>query len=256
MNNNNYNKFLSLHTNKKPLILYNCWNVQTAKAIQNVGAEAIATSSFAIADSLGYEDGEQMTFESLLEISSQISNNTSIPLSVDVETGYSSKSDGLLANILSLLEIGVVGINFEDRIIGAPKYTLQSVVEQSNRIKRICDFVESKGYKLFINARTDIFFMESEHNISTVNLALERCNAYHQAGAKCIFVPGLTDINLIEYLVDRSPLPVNIMISEGSPSISELVETGVKRISYGPISYFNLSEDFEKRAGEIYGNNR
>ena len=141
MNNDNYNKFISLHSNEKPLILYNCWNVQTAKAIQNVGAEAIATSSFAIADSLGYEDGEQMTFDNLLEISSQIASNTSIPLSVDIETGYSSKSDGLLDNILSLLEIGVVGINFEDRLIGAPKYTLQSVEEQSNRIKKICDFV-------------------------------------------------------------------------------------------------------------------
>ena len=98
--------------------------------------------------------------------------------------------------------------------------------------------------------------MESVHNIFTVDLALERCHAYYQAGAKCIFVPGLTDINLIKYLVDRSPLPVNIMFSEGSPSIYELVETGVKRISYGPTSYFNSSKDFEKRAGEIYGNNR
>jgi 2-methylisocitrate lyase-like PEP mutase family enzyme len=256
MNNNNYYKFQSLHTNEVPLILYNCWNVQTAIAIENVGAEAIATSSFAIADSLGYDDGEQIPFECLLEISSQIIMNTSLPLSVDLETGYSSNTDQLLANIFSLLKIGVVGINLEDRIIGAPNYTLESIAEHSKKIKRICDFVEEKGYKLFINARTDIFLMESVHKMSHVKLALERCNAYHQAGAKSIFVPGLTDINLIKHLVDRSSLPVNIMLSEDSPSVSELSTAGVKRISYGPTSYFNSGKDFEKRAGEIYGNNK
>lgn len=108
-------------------------------------------------------------------------------------------------------------------------------------------FSNEKGYKIFINSRTDIFLKYNHHTIETCDDALKRAYEYKKAGADSIFIPELTDKKLITYFVQKSPLTVNIMISEPNYNIKELIKTGVKRISYGPLSYFNSEIDFNKR---------
>ncbi len=256
MNRINYKTMIDLHSEATPLILYNCWSAQSAKIIEKSGAKMNATSSYALADSLGYDDGEKLPFKILLDISAEMVKQTNIPLSVDMETGYGESNEMLKNNILALLKVGVVGINLEDRIIGNAGYELRDIVEQVKRIIHICNIVGNNGYNLFINARTDIFFKEAKHDLSTIELAIKRSNAYYKAGAKCFFVPGLTDINLIETLVKNSPLPINVMLSDGSPTIKELTEAGVKRISYGPFAYFDYVRDLETRVGKVYVDKR
>lgn len=244
---NNYEKFVALHQKKEAMVLYNCWNVATAKSVEKMKGDAIATSSYAIADSLGYEDGEQLKFFTLREMIANIAKNTSLPLTVDVETGYGDDIEMVLENVLSLVRLGVVGINLEDQVIGAKTYHLETIEKQSHKIKKIMNDIQGKGYPLFINARTDVFFMEENHSTDTVDLALERCEAYQKAGAQCIFVPGLTDMKLIEAFVSKACLPVNIMISNDDVAIEQFNEIGVKRISYGSTSYFKANQDFEER---------
>ena len=111
-----FEKFVELHLSESPLILGNVWNVQSAKIFEKLKFKAIGTSSAAIANSLGYEDGENISFEEYFYIVKRISENTSLPLSVDIESGYSDDVDVILSNIIKLVEIGVVGINIEDSV--------------------------------------------------------------------------------------------------------------------------------------------
>ena len=111
---NNYETFFQLHHQPAPFIIANAWNVKSAKLIEDNGYKAIATSSGAIANSLGYEDGEKIPFNELLYIVQRIKACTSIPLSVDLERGYTNNLAVLNDNIQQLIDAGVVGINLED----------------------------------------------------------------------------------------------------------------------------------------------
>ncbi|WP_260448177.1 isocitrate lyase/phosphoenolpyruvate mutase family protein [Listeria booriae] len=103
------------HFQEEALILYNCWNVASAQAIEKAGARALATSSFAIARAWGFDDGEQLPFQQNLWFLEQIRRNTTLPLTMDIEAAYSSSLETLAANVAQFLNLGVQGINFEDR---------------------------------------------------------------------------------------------------------------------------------------------
>src|SRR5882762_7244940 len=111
---NRFETFLQLHHAATPLLLGNCWDVSSAKLLEENGFKAIGTSSAALARSLGYEDGENLPFDLLLETVKRIQQNIAVPLSVDMEKGYGTTNKGILENILKLHDIGVVGINIED----------------------------------------------------------------------------------------------------------------------------------------------
>ena len=114
---NNFQKFKILHTQKAPLHIGNVWNANSAIMLENNGYQALGTSSAAIAASLGYEDGEQMNFDDLLQVIKTIKDKTSAPLTVDIEAGYSRDPGIICENIMKLSDLGVVGINFEDSIV-------------------------------------------------------------------------------------------------------------------------------------------
>lgn len=135
----NFEKLKSLHELPTPLILYNCWDVASARAIQQGGAPVIATSSYAIAESLGVVDGEHLTFDEMFSVISRIAENVSLPLTVDIETGYARNLEELAQNVERLLVIGVCGVNLEDQLIGVtnPGYAvLRSNVIKSRQSKK------------------------------------------------------------------------------------------------------------------------
>lgn len=251
MNRTAYDHFKSLHEFKNPLILYNCWDVASAKAIERAGSQAIGTSSYAMAEAWGHSDGEQLSFEQMLWFISRMAEHVSLPLTVDIEGGYAEGTDNLASNMERLLQLDICGINFEDQIVNHPNQELWTTSEQSKRIRTIQQVAARLQKKVFINARTDLFFKEEKHSIKLVKEAIERTFAYAEAGADGIFIPGLTDRRLIEQFVQHSPLPVNVMILEGMATNAELQELGVKRISYGPYSYFQAQRQLQDHARTI-----
>src|SRR5580704_2072459 len=180
-------RFAELHVAGTPLVLYNAWDAGSAKAILDAGAKAIATSSWSVAAAQGYGDGEAVPIELAEQIVGRIAATVEIPVTVDFEGGYSEDDGELAANISRLLDLGVIGINFEDRIVKGSG--LYSVDRQARRIAAIREAARQKGVDLFINARTDVFF---EHGVdaAAVAEALDRGRAYAAAGASGFFIPG------------------------------------------------------------------
>jgi len=242
--------FAELHVKGTPVLLYNAWDAGSAKAIEAAGAKAIATGSWSVAAAQGYGDGEDIPLDLALTIVARITASTEVPLTVDFEGGYSDDDNTLIDNIDRLLDRGAIGINFEDRVVkGAGLYDID---RQARRIAAIRGAAEKRGIALFINARTDLFLGRGGEPSSEIGAALDRAKAYAAAGASGFFIPGLTDEALIGQIVEGSPLPVNVMVTDGVPSNERLAGLGVARISYGPIPYGEAMQTLQKVAAGIY----
>ena len=194
----------------------------------------------------GYRDGEAIPIELAERIIERIAATIEAPVTVDFEGGYSEDDGELADNISRLVDTGVVGINFEDRVVNGSG--LYSVDRQARRIAAIRKAAEKKGVDLFINARTDVFFEHGEDAAQAVGEALDRAKAYEAVGASGFFVPGLVDDALIGRICEGVSLPLNIMVMEGVPSNARLAERGVARISYGPIPYIRAMKELEQEA--------
>ncbi|WP_264293813.1 isocitrate lyase/PEP mutase family protein [Diaphorobacter aerolatus] len=218
-------------------MLYNAWDAGSAKAIAEAGAPVIATSSWAVAAAQGFEDGESLPFDLLEQTVARIVAVVDLPVTVDVEGGYDADPSAGAQNISRLVDLGVAGINFEDRIV--PGSDLHDIKVQSTRIAAIRRMAEARGVQLFINARTDVFFYGSSTLSESLKQARERAHAYIDAGASGLFVPGLADLETIADLCATIELPLNVMVAPGLPDHSTLADAGVSRISYGPGSYLS-----------------
>jgi len=222
--------FAALHKAGDPLVLFNVWDAGSAIAVAEAGARAIGTGSQSVAESQGYDDGENIPFSRLVETAKQIADAVELPITVDVEAGYAINLADLANNADALVRAGVVGCNLEDRLIRAGG--LRAIEEQAERIE-----VFNKA-GLFVNARTDVFLKPlmqgtDPNQMELVYAALERANAYARAGAGCFFIPGLSDPDLIAQVCDKVTLPVNVMRLPQMVSNHELTNLGVARISYG-----------------------
>jgi 2-methylisocitrate lyase-like PEP mutase family enzyme len=222
---NNYENFYQLHQQVTPLLLANAWNVKSAQIIEQNGYAAIGTSSGAISNSLGYEDGEQMPFAVLLSVVRRITANVKIPVSVDFERGYTNDISELTGNIQKLIDGGVVGINVEDS---------QGEEVYLRKLYSIKNYLEKTGQKLFINARTDSFLQKLD---SSLELTIKRARLYQDAGADGLFVTAVSDTVTIKEIASSTPLPLNIVGNPKLSSIKELSDCGVRRISMAVFLY-------------------
>lgn len=215
--------FASLHQPGDPLILFNVWDAGSAVAVVKAGAKALATGSWGVAGAHGLADQEKLSLELAVANAARIVAVTHLPVSVDLEAGYHDPR----ASAQAMVDVGVVGINLEDRIIG--QSGLYSMAEQCKRI------AAAAATGVFVNARTDLFIKApvASHGPALVQQALERATAYAQAGARCFFAPFLVDAALIAELCAAAPLPVNILVRAGCPSHAEMARLGVGRISHG-----------------------
>ncbi|MBI2792217.1 MAG: isocitrate lyase/phosphoenolpyruvate mutase family protein [Gammaproteobacteria bacterium] len=230
-----------LHIKGDPLILFNIWDAGSAKAIEESGGKVIATSSWAIAASQGYEDGQKLPLDFALNIIKRVIDRVNIPVTVDIEGGYGITPKEVQQTVRRVIEAGAVGINFEDQIIG--ENSLYSINEQCDRIKAVQEITQSLCIPIFINARTDIFLKTpSKHNKHHLEESVERAIAYAASGADGFFAPGLNDPILIKELCELSPIPVNIMRLSEMVSNNQLAELGVARISYGPAPFSQMIE--------------
>ncbi|MBB4175334.1 isocitrate lyase/PEP mutase family protein [Sulfitobacter noctilucicola] len=225
--------FRALHQRGTPLVLWNVWDAASTKAVTQAGAKAIATGSWSVAAALGFEDGEALPLDDALRVARQIVGATVLPVSVDFEGGYAVTPQGLERNVSQLIATGVVGLNFEDRVVRGEG--LHTIEDQSARIAAIRKTADDASVPLFINARTDVFFQDDGvPPAAHMEEALERAAAYAKAGADGVFVPGLSDLSLIQRLAQAQPLPVNVMRMGADISVAAFAAADVSRVSHGP----------------------
>ncbi|MCE7066328.1 isocitrate lyase/phosphoenolpyruvate mutase family protein [Dyadobacter sp. CY326] len=222
-----------LHYSKQMLVLPNIWDAAGAALLEEAGYHAVATASAAIARANGFQDGEKMPFEQALNVITQIVNAVEVPVTADIESGYAMDWSELKNNIRKVLATGVAGINIED---SDPKTNQLLPTEwQVERIRLIRKVAEKAGVRLFINARTDVFLKPSSlSNEEKLEVALERGCAYADAGADGIYPIFVQDEAAIAALVNEFSVPVNILITKGTPELQTLHKLGVTRVSFGP----------------------
>ncbi len=241
------NRFKALHRKGDPIVLFNIWDAGGAKAVADAGAKAIATGSWSVAAAHGFDDGESIPLDFVVEIVTRIVDTVNLPVTVDFEGGYAVDPAHVSANVLRLIQAGVVGINFEDRVVQGDG--LHPVSLQVERIKSIRDVARDQNIPLFVNARTDLFLgTDPGSHEDRVNEAIERQAAYAEAGADGFFVPGLTNTSLIEQIVEVSELPVNVMMTGDLQSVAVAASLGVSRVSFGPAPFLAAMSDLAKRA--------
>lgn len=218
--------FTDLHYQNPPLLIANVWDAGSAIAAQQLGYQACGTSSAAIAAMLGYDDGEGMPFDDLFFIVSRLCAVTSLPLSVDMEAGYSDTVEGVIKNIQRLAQLGVVGINLEDsRVVQGERR-----LEEPSRFAARLSAIRAACPELFINVRTDTFLLDIPQPLEET---LCRGRMYAECGAQGFFVPGVTGEQEIVSIVREVALPLNVMCMPELADFPTLARWGVKRISMG-----------------------
>jgi 2-methylisocitrate lyase-like PEP mutase family enzyme len=225
---------LELHHASTPLVLVNAWDAASAAMVQHCGMSAVATSSAAVANALGYPDGQHVPWQEMLAAIARIARAVTLPVTADIEAGFSADVKQLESSIEQVIGAGAVGVNLEDALPGAAHSTsLYPLPEQIERIQAARRIAGKLGVHLVINARVDAYWQAGVAPEEAMRGTLERGAAYLKAGADCIFVPGLRNPDHIRTVVDHLRAPVNILAFAGAPSIPELAKLGVKRISYG-----------------------
>ena len=243
--------FKLLHQQAAPLMICNVWDVASAKAAEKLNFKAIGTSSAAIAAMLGYEDGEQITFEELLFIVKRIVACSKLPLTVDLESGYSNDPLKTFCYIKALAALGVVGVNIEDSNINGIR-KLKNANSFAGYLSAIKGELVKNQVDIFLNVRSDAFLLGKENAVTETQI---RASLYEAAGADGLFVPCITQITDIQSVINATELPVNVMCMPDLPDFRTLATIGVKRISMGNFLFDKLQEELGAALKEIQRDN-
>lgn len=214
---------LALHTDPELLVMVNVWDVASATVVADQpGARALATASHSIAASYGYDDGEAIPVELMIEAVGRIAAAVDLPVSADLEAGYGDPG----GTVRAAIGVGIVGANLEDQ--------MRPLAEAVAAVEAVVRAAEAEGVPLVLNARTDAFLLAGDRD-AVVADAVERGRAFLDAGAASVFVPGLLDeptvVRLVEGIGERRVSTISV---PGSLPSARLAELGVARVSFGP----------------------
>lgn len=223
--NSKAENFNALHRQPAPLRLPNAWDAGSALLIERLGARAIATTSAGVAWSLGYRDGDALPLDRHLSTIAAIARVITVPLSVDIEGGYTRESDRITETAARFIEAGAVGFNIQDG--AASPHVLCRKIEQVREI------AERLGVGLYVNARTDVYARNLVPTDLRVSEVLTRARQYQDAGADGLFVLGVTDRDEIAQIASGTELLLNVIAWPGLPPAHELAALGVRRVSVG-----------------------
>jgi 2-methylisocitrate lyase-like PEP mutase family enzyme len=240
-----FETFAALHVRGDPVILYNIWDVGSALAVVAAGSKALATGSHPVADANGWPDGQKVPIDFALANAKRIVDSVELPVTVDFEGAYSSEPEQGAANVVRLAQIGAVGCNFEDQVVGG-----EGLHPLDLQVQRIAAIRRAVGDSFFINARTDLFLKTQNYDDALVDQAVERGKAFADAGASGFFVPRLSDPKQIERIVGEVPLPLNVIAFPGAPDKKVWADAGVARISHGPFPHRALMAKLTEMASE------
>lgn len=222
----------TLHGGPRILVLPNAWDVASARVVEELGFLAMATTSAGIAASLGYPDGQNISRDEMLGVVARIANALQVPVTADMEAGYGVTPEDLTGTVKALIAAGAVGMNLED-VTGSDQSSHVPLHLQVEKIRAIRKTAASLGVQLVLNARTDIYLMPIGTAETRFDRTVERLRAYREAGADCLFVPGLNDAETIAKLVKAVNGPLNVLATSGAPTVPELEKMGVARVSTG-----------------------
>jgi 2-methylisocitrate lyase-like PEP mutase family enzyme len=225
-------RFLEMHSRPGIVVLPNAWDAASARVFDSVGFEAIGTTSAGIAYSMGRPDGEKISPAAMLAAIREIVASTSLPVTADIETGYSDSPEEIRAFTKAVIAAGAVGVNIEDGT-GDRGRPLADIDLQVAKIAAIRAAADEMHIPLVINARTDVYWLGIDHGQKQLDHAIRRANMYRRASADCLFVPGAKDAKIIAALVKGIDGPLNILGGPGVPPIPELEKLGVSRVSVG-----------------------
>jgi 2-methylisocitrate lyase-like PEP mutase family enzyme len=224
--------FLKMHTGGDILVLPNVWDAASARMVEEAGFPAIATSSAGISFAQGFPDGQKIPPERMLAVIADIASAVQVPVTADVEAGYGNCPEDAARTARQVIEAGAVGMNFEDAS-GNADHPLTDLELQLERIGAIRQTADELGVPLLINARTDVYLLQVGEVGKRYGDALRRLSAFRDAGADCVFVPGVVDLPTIRQFVADLHCPINVLAVPGSPSVFELKGAGVRRVSLG-----------------------
>ena len=234
-----------LHSDPRPLVLPNAWDVASARLVVKAGFPVVATSSGAVAATLGYEDDDSMPVDEAFDVIARIARSVSVPVTADVEAGYRLSPKDLVKR---LLEAGAVGCNLEDTDHHGDTDLLDAG-ENAERLRAVREAATEAGAEIVLNARVDVLRREGDRR-ELFEEAVRRARLYLQAGADCVFPIRLADDELIGEFVRRVEGPVNV-VAAGAPPLARLAELGVARISFAGSLMGQLYRVHETRLSEI-----
>jgi 2-methylisocitrate lyase-like PEP mutase family enzyme len=224
--------FRAMHTGPRILLLPNAWDVISARVFEQAGFGAAATTSAGIAFALGYPDGQKISRSEMLEVVARIARAVRVPLTADLEAGYGDRPEDAAQTAREAIEAGAVGINLEDTT-NHPEHPLADLALQLQKIRAVQEAATQAGVPIVLNARTDVYLLQVGAPETRYDLALQRLSAFRDAGADCLFLPGVGDARTIGRMVADLKFPINILAGPGSPSVPEMERLGVARVSLG-----------------------
>ncbi|SOD64255.1 2-Methylisocitrate lyase, PEP mutase family [Streptomyces zhaozhouensis] len=222
----------TLHGGAQPLLLPNAWDALSARLVVRAGAAAVATTSSGVAWSLGLPDGDRLGREAAVAVVARVASAVDVPVTADIESGFAADAAGVGETVARVLAAGAVGVNLEDGAYGGPD-PLRPVEEAAERLASARAAADAAAVPLFVNARVDVFLRTRGATTALVGETLERGRAYRAAGADGIFVPGVTDPELVRTLADGLDAPLNVLAGPGAPDVATLAAAGAARISVG-----------------------
>ncbi len=225
----NASVFAALHTAPGPFLLPNAWDVASALLLADGGFPAIGTTSLGITAAAGLPDGAGAGRNLTVGLAGALAARLPVPLTVDLEGGYSDDPADVAALAAQLHALGVAGVNLED---GRPDGQLRPVAEHA----AIISAVTAAAPGLFVNARTDTYWLNVRPDNDRPRDTIHRLLAYRDAGASGVFTPGLTDLHVIEDVATRIALPLNVLWQPHA-NLAHLRSAGVARISTGSVLY-------------------
>ncbi|MGH7811379.1 MAG: isocitrate lyase/PEP mutase family protein [Candidatus Binatia bacterium] len=213
------------------LVMPGAYDVLSALLFQQLGFEAIQCTSGGIAAALGYPDGEVISRDLFVQVTASFAAAVSVPVNADGEKGYGDE-EGVKETVRSLVTAGVAGMNLEDSVAKGGS-GLVELSQQLRKIKSVMDTKQELGSEFFLNARVDAFHAILNDPKKALDEAIRRGNAYAEAGGDCIFYLNLHSAAIIDTVAKEVKAPISILAGPQSPSVSELQDLGVARVSYG-----------------------
>jgi 2-methylisocitrate lyase-like PEP mutase family enzyme len=238
-------RFLALHRPGEPLLLPNPWDIGSARVLESMGFAALATTSSGFAATLGLPDGA-VTRDQAIAHGSLIAGATSLPVSADLENGYADDPADVAETVRLAIGAGLAGCSIEDFTgrAGDPVYETARAAE---RVAAAAEAAHAGPGRLVLTARAENHL----HGRDDLADTIARLQRYAEAGADVLYAPGLTradDIRAVLAAVDR---PVNVLALAAAPSVGELAELGVARISVGGSFAFAALGELVEAAREL-----
>ena len=234
-----------LHRSDAVLVVPNAWDASSARIFEACGFPAVATTSAGVAWALGCPDGELLGRDGMAEATARLAAAVSVPVTADVESGYGASPEAAAETARAVIGAGAVGMNLEDAADSALSgsvappgggdgaFPLLGLGAQLEKIRAVVDAGRKAGVPLVVNARTDLYWRSLGEPGWRFGETVLRANAFLEAGADCVFVPGVTEPATIAALVREIAGPLNVLAGPGAPPVAELASLGVRRVSVG-----------------------